>query len=150
MLNSRINRLALALVSLPLLFVSWWAPIFTLTQLWLFEDSVSMLSVVFTLIESGNWFLFILIVSASMLLPLLKIVLLVLQNLPRSSIKLSKHSEKVLKVLARWAMLDIWVVALLIVMVKVNAWVDAQVEWGLYLHFVLVLLVLMQNKLSPK
>lgn len=149
-LNSRANRLSLALLSLPLLLVSWWGPIFTLTQVWVFEDSVSMISVVAALANSGNWFLFLLITSASMLLPLVKVILLVLQNLPRKALVLSVKTQTILKMFSRWAMLDIWVVALLIVMIKVNAWVDAQVEWGLYLHFVLVLLLSAQNRLASK
>ena len=149
MLASREARLLLALLTLMLLPLSWWAPIFTLTQLWLFDDRVSMLSVVISLYESGNLLLLLIIGSASMLLPLFKAVLLVAQNLPRKSLALSPTVNRLLSRLARWAMLDIWVVALLVVLVKLSAWADAEVEWGLYLQLTLVVLMLWQSRATP-
>ena len=149
MLASREARLLLALLTLLLLPLSWWAPIFTLTQLWLFDDRVSMFSVVVSLYESGNLLLLLIIGSASMLLPLFKAVLLVVQNLPRKSFALSPTVNRLLSRLARWAMLDIWVVALLVVLVKLSAWADAEVEWGLYLQLTLVVLMLWQSRAMP-
>lgn len=143
-------RLLLAALTLVLLPLSWWAPLFTLTQLWLFDDRVSMISVAISLFEAGNLLLMLVIGSASMLLPLLKVLLLLLQNLPNSSIQLSSKTELWLSRLSRWAMLDIWVVALLVVLVKLSAWADAQVEWGLYLHLFLVLFLLIQTSLKTK
>ena len=143
-------RLLLAALTLVLLPLSWWAPLFTLTQLWLFDDRVSMISVAISLFEAGNLLLMLVIGSASMLLPLLKVLLLLLRNLPNSSIQLSAKTELWLSRLSRWAMLDIWVVALLVVLVKLSAWADAQVEWGLYLHLFLVLFLLIQTSLKTK
>lgn len=143
-------RLLLAVLTLVLLPLSWWAPLFTLTQLWLFDDRVSMISVAISLFEAGNLLLMLVIGSASMLLPLLKVLLLLLRNLPNSSIQLSSKTELWLSRLSRWAMLDIWVVALLVVLVKLSAWADAQVEWGLYLHLFLVLFLLIQTSLKTK
>lgn len=141
-------RMALALLTLLLLPLSWWAPLFTLTQLWLFDDRVSMLSVVASLFSAGNWLLMLVITTASMLLPLAKVMLLLLQNWPNSRLSLSANVRLWLARLSRWAMLDIWVVALLVVLVKLSAWADAQVEWGLYLHLFLVLFLLWQSSLE--
>lgn len=145
---SRKGRLLLAAITLVLLPLSWWVPLFTLTQLWLFDDRVSMMSVVISLYDSGNLMLMLLIGLASMLLPLAKALFLLLQNLPNSALQLSATTKLWLARLSRWAMLDIWVVALLVVLVKLSAWADAQVEWGLYLHLFLVLFVLWQSSLK--
>ena len=139
-------KLALALLTLALLLVSWWAPLFTMTQLWLFDDRVSMLSVVATLFDSANYLLLLLVASASMLLPLVKALLILLKALPQWQYKLSSRAHELIKLLSRWAMLDIWVVALMIVVIKLSAWADAQVEWGLYLHLVVVALLWGQNR----
>ena len=139
-------KLTLALMTLALLLVSWWAPLFTMTQLWLFEDRVSMLSVAATLFESQNYVLLLLVASASMLLPLLKSLLVLYKALPNGQLLLSSNANALIKQLSRWAMLDIWVVALLIVVIKLSAWADAQVEWGLYLHLLVVALLWWQNR----
>lgn len=139
-------KLTLALLTLALLLVSWWAPLFTMTQLWLFEDRVSMLSVMATLFESANYVLLLLVASASMLLPLLKALLILFQALPNGQLLLSLRANALIKHLSRWAMLDIWVVALMIVVIKLSAWADAQVEWGLYLHLLVVALLWWQNR----
>lgn len=144
--NAAALKLTLSLLTLALLLVSWWAPLFTMTQLWLFEDRVSMLSVVATLFESANYFLLLLVASASMLLPLLKALLILFKALPNGQLSLSPRANALIKQLSRWAMLDIWVVALMIVVIKLSAWADAQVEWGLYLHLLVVALLWWQNR----
>lgn len=144
--NAAALKLTLSLLTLALLLVSWWAPLFTMTQLWLFEDRVSMLSVVATLFESANYFLLLLVASASMLLPLLKALLILFKALPNRQLSLSLRANAIIKQLSRWAMLDIWVVALMIVVIKLSAWADAQVEWGLYLHLLVVALLWWQNR----
>jgi paraquat-inducible protein A len=144
--NAAALKLTLSLLTLALLLVSWWAPLFTMTQLWLFEDRVSMLSVVATLFESANYFLLLLVASASMLLPLLKALLILFKALPNAQLSLSSRANALIKQLSRWAMLDIWVVALMIVVIKLSAWADAQVEWGLYLHLLVVALLWWQNR----
>lgn len=144
--NAAALKLTLSLLTLALLLLSWWAPLFTMTQLWLFEDRVSMLSVVATLFESANYFLLLLVASASMLLPLLKALLILFKALPNRQLSLSLRANAIIKQLSRWAMLDIWVVALMIVVIKLSAWADAQVEWGLYLHLLVVALLWWQNR----
>ena len=144
--NAAALKLTLSLLTLALLLVSWWAPLFTMTQLWLFEDRVSMLSVVATLFESANYFLLLLVASASMLLPLLKALLILFKALPNGQLSLSSRANALIQQLSRWAMLDIWVVALMIVVIKLSAWADAQVEWGLYLHLLVVALLWWQNR----
>ena len=142
---SWIKPLAPALLTLVLLVLSWWAPLFTMTQLWLFDDRVSMLSVVATLYQSDNYLLLVLVASASMLLPLAKAILILLQSAPQSGVRVSAQAQRWLNQLARWAMLDIWVVALMVVVIKLSAWADVAVEWGLYLHLLVVLLLWWQS-----
>ncbi len=105
-----------------------------------------MLSVVATLFDSANYFLLLLVASASMLLPLVKALLILLKAMPHWQYELSTRVNQVVKLLSRWAMLDIWVVALMIVVIKLSAWADAQVEWGLYLHLVVVALLWWQSR----
>jgi paraquat-inducible protein A len=136
----------LALITLILLLLSWWAPLFTITQLWLFDDQVSMISVVSTLFESGYFLLLLLVASASMLLPLIKALLILRQALPTGRYLQGTRSSKLIGLLSRWAMLDVWVVALLVVVIKLSAWADASIEWGLYLHLVVVALLWWQSR----
>lgn len=139
-------RLLLAFITLITLIFSWFAPIFTLTQLWVFEDQVSMVSILVQLAESGNLILALLIGVTSLLLPLAKVLLIIWLQLPRVARELYQQHTGWFERLGRWSMLDIWVVALSVVAIKLSAWLDAQIEYGLYLQLLLVALISWQSK----
>lgn len=139
-------RLLLALLTLLALIFSWFAPIFTLTQLWVFEDQVSMVSILVQLAESGNLILALLIGVTSLLLPLAKVLLIIWLQLPLTARELYQQHIRWFERLGRWSMLDIWVVALSVVAIKLSAWLDAQIEYGLYLQLLLVALISWQSR----
>ncbi len=52
----------------------------------------------------------------------------------------SSNSYKVLEVISKWAMLDVFVVAVIIASVKLKLFAQAQTHYGLYLFVVAVIL----------
>lgn len=139
------GRLVVACLTLPVLIFSWFAPIFTLTQLWVLEDRITLVSVLTQLLEAGNLLLAVVIGLTTLVLPLSKVVLLIMIQWPNSGRILSPSWVKLFEKAGRWAMLDIWVVALSVVAIKLSAWLDAEIEYGLYLQLGLVIAISWQS-----
>lgn len=112
-------------------------PMFTLQSLWVFKDSVSIVSAVGKLAQSGQWGLAILIGGFSIVLPMAKLI--ALSPWPVGPVARFSHW---LHALGRWSMLDVFVVAVLVVVVKLKALTKVQIEWGLYAFAASVLLTL--------
>ena len=143
-------RLLLAVLTLPVLIFSWFAPIFTLTQLWVFEDQITLVSILGQLIDSANLFLALLIATTTLVLPLTKVCFLILFQLPDRQRALNQRLVSLFEKAGRWAMLDIWVVALSVVAIKLSAWLDAEIEYGLYLQLALVISISWQSAIFKR
>jgi len=119
-------------------------PMMTLTKLLIFKDTISVASGIYTLLTKGHIFLFILVAGFSVVLPLLKLILL-FQVLLHNQIKTQKQ-KRLLKLMhdyGRWGMLDVFVVALLIVTVKLEAIASIEIHSGLYVFGAAVLLIML-------
>jgi len=87
-----------------------------------------------SLSESGEWFVAFVIFFASLIIPLLKIAALIFL-----SVRLRQGSEftprelyvhRAIEVLGRWSMLDIFLVAILVAMLKFGAMAHAEIRAG--------------------
>ncbi|MBF0264213.1 MAG: paraquat-inducible protein A [Gammaproteobacteria bacterium] len=135
-----------------LLFVSGlFLPMMTLTKLLIFEDTISVASGVYTLFSKGHYLLFLLVAGFSIVLPMIKLLLL-FKILLHNQIK-NKHQEKLLRLMhdyGRWGMLDVYVVAVLIVTVKLEAIASIELHSGLYVFGLSVLLIMLITHLVNK
>jgi len=118
-------------------------PMLTITQLLVFDNTVSVISGVGELFKTGHFILFMLIAIFSLALPILKIgviyyALSVIQQSPK---KFEKYLHLIHRY-GRWAMLDVMVVALLIVTVKLGAIARIEVHEGLYVFGASVILIM--------
>lgn len=130
-------------VAALLLLTGLLAPVITLSKFVLIENTFSVLSGVIELLQEGQIFLFLVITGFSVVLPVLK--LWVLYGLA------SKHAvaqERVKKQLhwmhlyGKWSMLDVFVVAVMVVAVKLGAIADVEMRYGLYAFAASVLLTM--------
>jgi len=119
------------------------APIVTLEKFMLIENTFSVLSGVTQLLLEGRWFLFLLIAGFSIVLPVLKLLVLYRLLSPRC------HDSGRLRVYlhwmhlyGKWSMLDVFVVAVLVVAVKLGALVQVEMRYGLYVFAAAVLLTM--------
>jgi paraquat-inducible protein A len=120
-------------ITSALLGVGLFAPIITLHKFVLIENTFSVISGVIELFREGQFFLFFIITGFSIVLPLLKIVLLntVLSskdNNPKN-IRMYLHW---MHTFGKWSMLDVFVVAILVVSVKLGAIASVEMRYGLY------------------
>lgn len=123
----------LILLSLVLLLYGLTMPILTLEKFVFFTNTVSLLSALQTLAAEAEWGLFILIGSFSVVFPLLKIaMLLLIWNLGSENSQRHQVHLRWLATYSKWSMLDVFVVALLVVSIKLGAVAQAHVETGIY------------------
>lgn len=139
----------LALLAATLLLAGMVTPLLTLSRLWMFNDTLSILGGVSQLWQQKHYLLFLLITTFSVLLPLLKLVLLL--RLLTLSGAVSPRARRYLHLMheyGRWAMLDVMVVAMLLVTVKLGIIVRIQIHFGLYLFAAGVLLTMLVTRLT--
>jgi paraquat-inducible protein A len=117
------------------------APVLTFRKFLILKNTFSILSGLKTLWNEGEILLFLIIGVFSVLFPAAKILLMsgiwYLRPFSRPT------SDKLLNNLgwiSRWSMLDVYVVALLVVIVRLGALGRVQVRWGIYAFALSVIL----------
>jgi paraquat-inducible protein A len=116
-----------------LLAVGLVSPMMTVEKFIIVRNTFSVLSGVVELMKSGQFLLSAIIFGFSIVIPILK--MLVLFRLTNSASQHCENTHRYLKLMhdyGRWSMLDVFVVALLIVIVKLGPIADVQVHFGLF------------------
>ena len=119
------------------------APIITLTKFLLVENTFSILSGTIQLLKEGQIFLFVLITGFSIIIPLLKIIVL-FRLLSINKINASNLDKYLhwMHLYGKWSMLDVFVVAVLVVTVKLGAIANVEMHYGLYFFSAAVILTM--------
>lgn len=119
--------------ALILLITGLFTPIMTVTQLIFLENSFSVISGLQDLFSQQQYVLFLLISILSVCLPIIKIFLLawVLHDYQTPS-KSLKKTIQLIHNYGRWAMLDVFVIAMLLVSIKLGAIASVEIHAGLY------------------
>lgn len=134
----------LLLTAAGLLLLGLWAPLLRLEKFYFFTNEVSLFSALVTLKAEAEWGLFILIGAFSVLFPILKLVMLLLVwNLEAARSDRHKKHLHWLNLYSKWSMLDVFVVALLVVTVKLGAFAQATVGYGIYAFAASVILTML-------
>jgi len=131
------------------LFVfSIFSPLLSISELYIFTSTVSIYSALLALLSEGEWLLFALILIFAILLPSLKYMLLVISGVMPNI--LSKYKYKMLEAVSKWAMLDVFVVALFVASIKLKVFASAETHYGLYLFVAAVLLSMICSSLQKR
>jgi paraquat-inducible protein A len=134
----------LLLAALALLIYGLQAPILTLEKFYLFSNTVSLLSGLQTLAQQAEWGLFALILLFSVVFPLLKnLLLLLIWNFDLAQGEAHRRHLRWLAAYSKWSMLDVFVVALLVVSVKLGSLAEARVEQGIYAFAASIILTML-------
>ena len=140
--NKSILLLLLALAA-GLLAIGINAPIITFTKFIFIHNTFSILSACWNLLQQGQVFLFVIIFLFSVLLPIFKLALLTKLLL---SPLLSSGTQKLLGWIhqfGKWSMLDVFVVAILVVVVKLGAIGNVEKHYGLYAYAAAAILIML-------
>ena len=133
----------LLLCSLVALVVGVIAPLLTLQKLYFIENTISLISTIQTLYNDNDWLLFVVITLFSLCIPVIKIIsLLLITNVDFEPGSFLDKTLTVIETLGKWSMLDVFVVALLLVSVKLGALAKVEVHYGLYVFAFSVILTM--------
>jgi len=133
----------LLMLSLAALVIGVSAPLLTLEKMYFFENTVSLLSTIKGLYIQKEWFLFTVIAVFSLCIPVIKIAGLVLiLNVEYQKNSLLDKTLHIIEIVGKWSMLDVFVVALLLVSVKLGVLAKVDVHYGLYAFAASVLLTM--------
>ena len=127
--------------SLISLGIGIFTPILTFRKMIILKNTFSIFSGLVSLFKEGEYFLFLLIFVFSIVFPVCKILLLALiwifSSLPRERILKYLHF---LGGLSRWSMLDVFIVAILVVTVRLGVIGKVEAHWGIYVFSASVIL----------
>ncbi len=128
------------------------APIITFKKFIFIQNTFSIITACWNLINQGQFFLFLLIATFSVVMPIFKLVMLT--YLVVSSSKIGNSAKKTLSLIHRfgkWSMLDVFIVAILVVVVKLGAIGDVEKHIGLYAYAgAAILIMLLTNKIVAR
>jgi paraquat-inducible protein A len=140
--ETRMLRMLLAAASI-LLGIGLVSPVITLEKFIIINNTFSVLSGLAGLLQEGEIFLFVIITGFSVILPVLKLA--VLFRLVSPSVKCRDRFHKYLELMhdyGRWSMLDVFVVAIMVVAVKLGALADVHMRYGMYAFAAAVVLTM--------
>jgi paraquat-inducible protein A len=131
-------------MAIVLFLVGVFAPIFTFNKFFIFSNKVTLLSAVQELWQEGQYLLFLLIAGFSIVLPAFKQILLlrvlnIKFNIDAASLKHLHWIEH----FGKWSMLDVFVVAMLLVTIKLGAVAKVEVHYGLFAFAISVILTML-------
>lgn len=120
-------------VAAVLLGIGLVAPIITLHKFMLIHNTFSVLSGILSLLEEGQFFIFLIIGCFSVVVPILKLVILyILVSGAQASDERMKKYLHWMHLYGKWSMLDVFVVAVLVVAVKLGVIASVEMHYGLY------------------
>ncbi len=133
----------LLLLAAGLLALGLKLPLVSVEKFYFFDNTVSLLSAISQLWQGEEKSLAILLGGFSLVFPVIKLLLLFfIWNFEDSGSNFHQRHIKWLATYSKWSMLDVFVVALLVVTVKLGALAQAQVEYGLYAFAASVILTM--------
>lgn len=140
----------LIVISLGLLFAGWSLPTLKLTKVIFFTSTYSIWAGITELWKSKHYFLAGVIFFFSMIFPTAKLLgLMGIWFAPLTRDIRNKYLNW-LELLGRWSMLDVFVVAILIVLIKAADVADANAEIGIYLFAGAVMLSMLTTNIIYK
>lgn len=145
--------LAYSLTALILYFPANIFPFMTI-ELYGNRNSSTIWSGIVSLLDSGSWVIGLVVFFASMVIPCLKLITLFYLAL------FAKHSAHprlltrlyhLIEAIGRWSMLDIFLLAVLVAIMKLGPWTSVKPELGSLLFvFVVIFTMLASSSFDPR
>lgn len=133
----------LLVVSAVLFVIGLFAPMLTMSKFYFFENSFSIVGGISSLFQEGQFLIALVVTAFSLVLPVAKIAFLFRVSFSKlGETTKNKRFLSLMHEYGRWAMLDVFVVAVLIMTVKLGAVASIDVHWGLYVFAAAVILIM--------
>ncbi|MDO8580283.1 MAG: paraquat-inducible protein A [Candidatus Omnitrophota bacterium] len=131
------------LTSIVLLILGLCLPVITLQELVFWKTTFSVWAGIVSLFQERHYFLSVIIFLFSIIFPIGKLtILLNLWFIPMPQLR-RKFFIHWLSVLGKWSMLDVFVVAVMIVITKISGFASADARIGIYFFGASILLSLL-------
>lgn len=139
--GARTPMLLLLGLALGLFLAGLFRPFTEVTKLWLFADEVSVYQGLLTLFREQELFLFGILLIFTVVFPALKITALLWVWLrPGLSVARMTRIQALVAHLSKWSMLDVFVVAVLVILIRSGGWATIKAQDGLLFFCASVLL----------
>ncbi len=146
--NSSLSlTLAYTLTALFFYFPANFFPFMTM-ELYGSRNSSTIWSGILSLIDSGAWAVAIVVLLTSIIIPLLKIAALLYLVImaPQPKYAYAKTQlYRAVEILGRWSMLDIFLLAVLVAIMKLGPWTSVQPELGSLLFTLVVIFTMLAS-----
>ena len=131
---------ALLLLSAATLIAGYTLPLMSISKLVFWHDDYTLLTSVTGLWDSGNYILAVIIFVFSIVFPITKLTTLSVVWFKAFDDQTRSRVVFTIAILGKWSMLDVFVCALLIVMTKAKAFLDAEPRSGLFVFAIAIAL----------
>lgn len=149
--NPQLRYVAILLVlSLVLLILGLFLPAIFLKEMVVFRSNFSVITGIQNLFHEGHTILGVVIILFSVIFPIFKLVVLYIvwfHRIPQSRKAAFIHW---LSLLGKWSMLDVFVVAVTIVITQISRFADAQPKIGIYFFCASILLTMLVTERIEK
>lgn len=109
---------------------------------------------IISLANNGSWPIALVVFLASLVIPFLKLVILFYLALTSTSYKNSKFKTKlyhIIEAIGRWSMLDIFLLAILVAIMKLGSWAQVEPALGSLLFLLVVIFTMLaSSSFDPK
>lgn len=143
----RADILILIVISAISLFIGLNLPVLTVHKLWE-KNTFSILSGIINLWKERYYFLAVIIFFFSIVFPIIKLATLFIIWSVRLKDEQRKWLLYCLEALGKWSMLDVFVIAIIIVSIKLGALASAKAENGIYYFGIAILLAMLVTNLQ--
>jgi paraquat-inducible protein A len=127
--------------ALALFVAGLFRPFTEVTKLWLFENKVSVYDGLIIFLKSREYFLFAILLVFTVIFPFVKIL-----SLLTLSLKGGLSRKRIVQLygfvshLGKWSMLDVFVIAILVLLLKSGGVASIKIQDGFFLFFASVML----------
>lgn len=151
--NSIQATLALSIAALLLFIPANIYPFMTM-ELYGQTNSATIWGGVTSLMDDGAYFIAVVVFLASLVIPLLKLVILFYLSLTATNGKHTLFKTKLyyfVELIGRWSMLDIFLLAVFVAVIKLGKWTTVEPELGALLFLIVVILTMIAaNYFDPR
>ncbi len=128
--------------SVVLFIFGTFSPLMTVKKWFIFENTFSLLSGLMQFFYAGQYALFVIVALFSLVVPLAKMTLVAVVTNTSSWTESGKHRMiHWLSLVGKWSMMDVFIVAILVVVGKFHGVAEVKIHNGLYAFAASVILI---------
>jgi paraquat-inducible protein A len=132
----------LLIVSFILFTLGVFSPLMTVKKWFIFENTFSLIAGLLQFFHAGQYVLLVIVAVFSLVVPLAKMLLIAVVTNTSYWTDTGRHNMiHGLSLIGKWSMMDVFIVAILIVVGKFRGIAEVKIHYGLYVFALSVILI---------